>query len=133
MKIGKFFVIVFFCMAIFGCVSIEYPSMHDKSFPASDQCIVLGEINCEGSIVSVLGLIFSGGIRYTNLLEEARKKYGQVDDVINISVDKTWRGVIWLVSIQDIVLRGIAIVYTDTLPVANRTEEPPPPAEAAAE
>ena len=99
-------------VACSGCVSYKFPSMSDKTFPASDQCIVLGEVTWGDTITNVLGFITIGGVTYSDLLAEARRKYGAVDDVVNVSVDESREGVIGLVCNRKITMRGTAIVYT---------------------
>ena len=115
-------VILLAAVFISGCVSFEYPSMHDKSFSPSERCIVLGEVSLEGTTTNVLGLFTFGGIRYTNLLAEARRKYGPVDDVVNVSVDVSWTGMSGFILLKEISMRGIAVVYTDTIPFARGVE-----------
>ena len=101
--------------------------------------IVLGSVSLEGvwdgvfgaSILSLLGvsvpnvnvdtfLLQRGGITYSDLLAEARKKYKNANAVVNVTVEqKRSNHLLVIHSRSTIIMTGIAVQYTDKKPAAS--------------
>jgi hypothetical protein len=62
--------------------------------------------------------VLLGGVEYFDLLEEARNRYGPVDDVVSVSLDKKTLGLVPIFAVTNFTLRGIAIRYVKEAPVA---------------
>ncbi len=88
---------------LFGCTSVR-PFQANSSFPPDRAYKILGRVYYEGSIKR-------GG--YLDLLEEAKKKYSETDDVVNIMVDRKEINILFLIIIPKYKLSGIAIEYIE--------------------
>ncbi|HCC36935.1 MAG TPA: hypothetical protein DEQ14_04610 [Treponema sp.] len=95
-----------------GCVSVQEPIAHDKSFPPDGRYEILGSVTATGRQISILGIFWFGGVLYRDLGLMAQEKYKTaVDDVINVSVDKKIVSVLGIITTIDTLLRGTAIRY----------------------
>ena len=102
-----------------GCVSIQAPVAHDKSFPPDGRYEILGPVSCSGETIGVLGLIWIRGVSYSGLLDAAAEKYEGADDVVNVSVDRDIMSIVGLYTSIKTTLRGTAIRYVTAPPAAR--------------
>lgn len=64
----------------------------------------------EGKIVNIAGIFVFGGAWYSQLLDEAKKRYG-ADAVVNVTLDTRLRYFTLFYIEYEYALRGIAISY----------------------
>lgn len=76
-------------MALVGCATIEIPDNdHGNVIPiVPKEAKIHGDVLLEGKIVSIAGIVSFGGAGYSQLLDEAKKRYG-ADAVVNVTLDK---------------------------------------------
>jgi hypothetical protein len=110
----KLFLLLVPVLFLSACVSITEPVMLDKSFPSAEKYEILGEVGAGEVRFIILGLIWVGGVEWLDLLREAKEKYGDVDDVVSVSVDTEVTSILGIFTWQRITMRGIAILYTNT-------------------
>lgn len=72
---------------------------------------VVGPIKVSVVSTSMLGIISSGDVGYGTLMEEARKKYGKVDALIDIMVDTHYYKILSLYVRTETILSANAITY----------------------
>ena len=101
-----------------GCVSVQYPTAHDKSFPPDGRYEILGSVIFSSKVVSILDIFAFGGAKYEDLYNKAKAEYG-ADDVVNVSVDSDLKIFFLLAWTIEYTLRGTAIRY---LPAAAPAE-----------
>lgn len=94
-----------------SCASVSCPSAHDKSFPPDGRYVLLGPVSCSGETIGIIGIFWASGIQYLDLLEAAKKEYGDADDVVNVSVDNKFFTLFGIFTSIKTNLRGIAIKY----------------------
>jgi hypothetical protein len=97
-----------------SCVSVTHPvieTLVNKEFPPDGRYEILGEANFGGTRYCVLGLFWWGGAEYLDLRDAAHHKFGYVDDVVGVTIDRETLSVLGLVWREHFILRGIAIRY----------------------
>jgi hypothetical protein len=110
----KLFFLLLPVLFLSGCVSIKSPVMLDKSFPSEEKYEILGQVGVEGNQYVLLGLAWWGGIGWTDLRREAIRVYGRVrrvDDVVSVSLDEKISGVVGILTVREMTMRGTAIRY----------------------
>lgn len=106
MKLKRFmlaFATILMLIIISGCVSSYTPYAASVSFPAEKDYTILGRVEYEG---------LAGRASYHKLLEVAKTKYSQTDDVVNIIVDIKKTSSIFGKS-DKFMMSGIAIDYSE--------------------
>jgi hypothetical protein len=109
-----------------GCVSISEPVMLNKSFPSQDKYEILGDVGAGDIRFIFFGLIWVGGVEWLDLRREAKEKFGDVDDVVSVSVDTEVNSILGIFTWQRITMRGTAIRYISSPApetAENRTPE----------
>lgn len=88
--------------------STTQPVLTTAQFPADgSKYVVLGRVEYQGKTSG-------SGAGYTKLLEIARQKYPNADDVVNIVMDVKYRKVgLFGSTVQYIIISGVAIDYLD--------------------
>jgi hypothetical protein len=107
----KLFLLLLPVLFLSACVSIKRPAMLDKSFPTAEKYKILGGASVRGSICGVFGLVWFGGVDWSDLLDEAVRIYGPVDDVVSVSLDTKTTTLLGIVTLQEMNMYGTAIRY----------------------
>jgi lipoprotein len=90
-----------------GCSTVR-PVGTTAQFPADgNKYVILGRVEYQGKLSS-------SGAGYTKLLEVAKEKYPNADDVVNIVMDaKYTKGLFGGATIDYIIISGVAIDYLE--------------------
>ena len=103
--IGLLVVLLSFVLVV-SCSTMQ-PVLTTAQFPADgSKYVVLGRVEYKGKSSG-------SGAGYTKLLEIARQKYPNADDVVNIVMDVKYKHGLFGSSVQYIIISGVAIDYLD--------------------
>lgn len=93
----------FIALAFSACTSM-FPVSDAGNFPAgSENYKVLGRVEVE---------TYAAKSGYSNLYAEAKEKYPECDDVVNVKVDEKTTTLLFIFRIRKYNMSGIAIGYT---------------------
>ena len=113
MRIRTFVVAVVVGVMLTSCVMIGLPGQSSgvKVVLEPKEYEILGDVYFRGKTTSILGIVTLGGAQFNDLIREAKVQYGDVDDVINVSIDYEFDSFAYFVVIQTYLMRGLAVRY----------------------
>ncbi len=101
------FLVILASIFLLAACSTMRPVLTTAQFPADgSKYVVLGRVEYAGKVSS-------SGAGYTKLLEIAKQKYSNADDVVNIVMDAKYKKGLFGVTLEYIIISGVAIDYLE--------------------